>query len=106
MTVSFEPLHNYHKATDLMTLYWSIYPARDFFLSRGIMMENIKDYEKLLSHHRLSNRKMVESDATFRYMTNVFFDKSVIVPSIHIGEPSRVNNKKGSNTIGKKNDST
>lgn len=45
--------------------------------------------DNFMKTHRLDIRKIEASDAALNYRLQSFFDKTTIVPSIHLGEPSR-----------------
>lgn len=44
---------------------------------------------EMMKHHKVNAKKTEQSDAAFRYLMLNYFDKTTIVPSIHIGEASR-----------------
>jgi hypothetical protein len=44
---------------------------------------------ELMKRHRVGTKKLSQSYNAFQYHTQNFFDNTVIVPSVHIGEASR-----------------
>ena len=47
------------------------------------------EVSSLLKQHKVNTKKVEQSQQAYRYQFQNFFQKDVIVPSIHIGEASR-----------------
>ena len=54
-------------------------------------MENSKnEFKKTMERNKINIKKLDSSIKSFDYFTQNFFDRNIIVPSIHIGDSSRV----------------